>query len=130
MSNGVLYRAYQAIIYGTKYATPRCANLHISCPGRDTRCGLWPFPIKRVGHFPQQTRGAKTSITVKLKELPQGILSSSLEAPNEPDNGPVYPTVIQQARNNMQKYENCVLLTRVGGFYEVRWLLEGSNEHS
>ena len=30
-----------------------------------------------------------------------------------------YPTVIQQARDNMNKFINCVLLTRVGGFYEI-----------
>ncbi|KZF25941.1 hypothetical protein L228DRAFT_279203 [Xylona heveae TC161] len=32
---------------------------------------------------------------------------------------PRYPTVVQQAWNNMRKFENCVLLTRVGGFYEL-----------
>lgn len=32
---------------------------------------------------------------------------------------PPYPTVILQARNNMRKFENCILLTRVGGFYEM-----------
>lgn len=32
---------------------------------------------------------------------------------------PSYPTVILQAQNNMRKFENCVLLTRVGGFYEM-----------
>ena len=30
-----------------------------------------------------------------------------------------YPTVIQQARDNMNKFTNCVVLTRVGGFYEI-----------
>ncbi|KAK3695375.1 muts domain V-domain-containing protein [Podospora appendiculata] len=32
---------------------------------------------------------------------------------------PAYPTVVLQARGNMQKFDNCVLLTRVGGFYEL-----------
>lgn len=32
---------------------------------------------------------------------------------------PSYPTVILQARNNMRKFDNCVLLTRVGAFYEM-----------
>lgn len=32
---------------------------------------------------------------------------------------PVYPTVVNGARLNMLKFENCVLLTRVGGFYEL-----------
>jgi len=35
------------------------------------------------------------------------------------DNIPAYPTVVLQARRNMDKFENCVLLTRVGGFYEM-----------
>lgn len=29
------------------------------------------------------------------------------------------PQVVRGARSNMQKFENCVLLTRVGGFYEL-----------
>jgi hypothetical protein len=37
----------------------------------------------------------------------------------EEKSGPAYPTVVLQARNNMNKYDNCVLLTRVGGFYEL-----------
>lgn len=32
---------------------------------------------------------------------------------------PAYPTVVLQALSNMRKFENCVLLTRVGGFYEL-----------
>lgn len=39
---------------------------------------------------------------------------------NEPPPAPpAYPPVVFQARRNMQKFENCVLLTRVGGFYEL-----------
>lgn len=64
------------------------------------------------------TRGAKTKTTVKLKDLPQGVLK--LEAYDDRlDNAPQYPTVVQGHRNNMQKFQNCVVLTRVGGFYEV-----------
>ena len=32
---------------------------------------------------------------------------------------PSYPTVVRQAWNNMRKFDKCVLLTRVGSFYEV-----------
>ena len=56
--------------------------------------------------------------TVQLDELP----SSPIEPcglPEEENAGPAYPTVVQQALNNMRKYEKCVLLTRVGSFYEV-----------
>ena len=66
-----------------------------------------------------QCRGAKTRATVDLKELPQGILSCGTLPALEEDGGPTYPTVVQQARNNMRKFENCIVLTRVGGFYEV-----------
>ena len=64
-------------------------------------------------------RGAKSKTTVQLKDLPQGILKTDNVASEEEDEGLTYPTVVQQARNNMRKFENCVLLTRVGGFYEV-----------
>lgn len=76
-----------------------------------------------------QTRGKKTKTTVNLADLPQGPLipptptpapSVSAEAAvAEEDEGPAYPTVVLQARRNMQKFEKCVLLTRVGGFYEL-----------
>lgn len=66
----------------------------------------------------EQYRGAKTKATVKLKDLPQGVVR--LEAYDDGvDDAPRYPTVVQGHRNNMQKFKNCVILTRVGGFYEV-----------
>jgi len=55
---------------------------------------------------------------VELDDLPQGLIVSSEPLIEEPD-GPAYPTVVLQARRNMQKFDNCVLLTRVGGFYEL-----------
>ncbi len=67
----------------------------------------------------RQTRGTKSRATVKLKDLPQGILDSGNTVRDWEDDGPAYPTVVQQARNNMRKFTDCVLLTRVGGFYEV-----------
>ena len=69
----------------------------------------------------QHFRGAKSKATVKIRDLPQGVLEGGFPAQEEPFHGPVYPTVIQQARMNMRKFENCVVLTRMGGFYEVRW---------
>lgn len=62
-------------------------------------------------------RGKKTSTSVKLDDLPQGLIA--LEPLPLEDTSPSYPSVIQQARMNMLKFENCVLLTRVGGFYEL-----------
>ncbi|CAK7203665.1 MutS protein 1 [Sporothrix eucalyptigena] len=90
------------------------------------------------------TRGKKTRTVVRLEDLPQGIVlpAASLGAGEASggktaesgtsrgasedvsegaftDSGPAYPTVVLQARRNMHKFANCVLLTRVGGFYEL-----------
>lgn len=86
-------------------------------------------------------KGKKTKTVVKIQDLPQGRvhvdpdLQSSVALPNAEDavpaaaacppadppvdQEPAYPTVILQARRNMQKLANCVLLTRLGGFYEL-----------
>ncbi|MCJ1378255.1 DNA mismatch repair ATPase msh1 [Xylographa soralifera] len=56
---------------------------------------------------------------MRIRDLPQGLLDGGLPVQEEPSDGPVYPTVIQQARMNMRKFENCVVLTRMGGFYEL-----------
>ncbi|KAI1263115.1 muts domain V [Xylariaceae sp. FL1019] len=66
-----------------------------------------------------QTRGKKTKSSIKLAELPQGLITAAPLPDIQDDAGPAYPTVVLQARRNMQKFENCVLLTRVGGFYEL-----------
>ncbi|OJJ99480.1 hypothetical protein ASPACDRAFT_29909 [Aspergillus aculeatus ATCC 16872] len=63
-------------------------------------------------------RTAKSKSVVKLKDLPQGALK--LEPYEDGANdGPQYPVVLQGHRNNMQRFRNCVVLTRVGGFYEL-----------
>lgn len=71
----------------------------------------------------QQTRGAKTKTTVSLCDLPQGVIPAeplpALDPVAADAAEPAYPTVVLQARRNMQKFSNCVLLTRVGGFYEL-----------
>lgn len=56
-----------------------------------------------------------------MDELPQGVIRADPLPPlsAEPPASPAYPTVILQVRRNMQKFDNCVLLTRVGGFYEL-----------
>lgn len=81
-----------------------------------------PFSLRVPGpvspHL-EHRKGAKTKSTLKLKDLPQGALK--LEPYNDgADDAPQYPAVVQGHRNNMQKFKNCVVLTRVGGFYEVR----------
>ena len=79
----------------------------------------WRVPC---AYPPVWCRGAKTQSTVQLQDLPQGVVPAPLQPlkPLGDDDHPVYPTVIQQARDNMRKFNNCVLLTRVGSFYEVR----------
>ncbi|KAL3448966.1 muts domain V-domain-containing protein [Aspergillus insuetus] len=75
-----------------------------------------PEPAPGLNH--EQRRYAKSKSTVKLKDLPQGAVK--LEPYHEDvDEGPRYPTVLQEHRNNMHKFKNCVVLTRIGGFYEL-----------
>ncbi|KAI9748547.1 MAG: DNA mismatch repair ATPase msh1 [Lichina confinis] len=51
---------------------------------------------------------------------PASVITSELpELPELPKDEPAYPTVVQQARKNMNTFEHCVLLTRVGNFYEL-----------
>ncbi|KAI9373194.1 DNA mismatch repair protein Msh1 [Aspergillus egyptiacus] len=84
---------------------------HASRPRRVTAPTPQAFPAN-------QRRYAKTKSTVKLKDLPQGAVN--LEPYHEAaDDSPRYPTVVQGHRNNMQKFKECVILTRVGGFYEL-----------
>lgn len=55
-----------------------------------------------------------------VKPIPQGSLPEKAIEIIDANDGPVYPTVVQQAKNNMEKFSHCVVLTRVGNFYEVR----------
>jgi hypothetical protein len=67
-------------------------------------------------------RGAKKQATVSLDEIPQGPLGTGTQDVPLQDDEPSeqgYPPLLQQVRNNMLKFSHCVLLTRVGGFYEV-----------
>ena len=60
---------------------------------------------------------------VRIADLPQGAIPPKSVQEEVENEGPAYPTVIQQARNNMQKFANRVVLTRVGSFYEVSSVL-------
>lgn len=72
----------------------------------------------------QQMRGAKRTVPVTLKDLPQGVLGGEA-IPQDEEPEPDLPPLLLQVRNNMLKFSHCVLLTRVGGFYEVRVPLTG-----
>lgn len=66
-----------------------------------------------------RARGKKTKASIKLDDLPQGLIPLEPLPLEHVAKRKDYPTVVRQARSNMQKFENCVLLTRVGGFYEL-----------
>jgi MutS domain I len=107
----------------TQFLALRPHRFIFACPVSASNGILPVFLAPNLGkslprHFSAQPRRrAKTKIRVKLEDLPQGILPSEQITPRDVE--PAYPTVIQQALNNMRKFENCVLLTRVGGFYEM-----------
>jgi hypothetical protein len=69
-------------------------------------------------HQQSQRRGAKRKSTLSVNDLPQGALERTALPPQD-DTEPEYPPLLQQVRNNMLKFSHCVLVTRVGGFYEV-----------
>ncbi|GAB7331347.1 hypothetical protein MBLNU13_g02782t1 [Cladosporium sp. NU13] len=64
-------------------------------------------------------RGAKRKTTVKFDSLPQGQLPAlpKDEIVQVPEKA--YPPVLQQHLNNVRKFNDCVVLTRVGDFYEM-----------
>ncbi|GAP86202.2 putative domain V [Rosellinia necatrix] len=97
----------------TSHASARDIQQRASlpCPGL-RRCD-----VSRLGST--QSRGKKTKSSFKLDDLPQGLVNAEPLPDVQDDASPAYPTVILQARRNMQKFDNCVLLTRVGGFYEL-----------
>lgn len=66
-----------------------------------------------------QRRGAKTTTTRKVKELQQGAIKPEALPDLPTDDEPQYPALLQEVKNNMAKFENCVLLTKVGNFYEM-----------
>ena len=73
-------------------------------------------------------RGVRSRVTVSLSELQGNAPEADHGLHSGDNNGKAYPVVVLQALKNMEKYENCVLLTRVGSFYEVHFpiLFRGS----
>lgn len=72
------------------------------------------------GHW-TSTRGAKTKTSIPLNSLPQGALKPLPPIDVEDDTPParLYPTVMQQHLNNVRQFKDCIVLTRVGDFYEM-----------
>lgn len=114
-------------IFSEQLALLRCGPFYISTRRVSRRhndlrvsAGIGGFLPTTTGIPRLQVRGKKTKTVVRLDELPQGAIGSPEEvAPPPEEDGPSYPTVVLQARRNMQRFDNCVLLTRVGGFYEL-----------
>ena len=76
-------------------------------------------PLVGQASFPvSQCRGAKRKSAATLDDLQQGPLEAEALPPQD-DAEPEYPPLLQQVRNNMLKFSHCVLVTRVGGFYEA-----------
>ena len=65
-----------------------------------------------------QRRGAKRKASINLEDVPQGAIASDPLLPQN-DAEPEYPPLLQQVHNTMLKFNHCVVVTRVGGFYEV-----------
>lgn len=98
---------------------PRVINCRCSCDVASAPVGHGRHVHEsRHRSFSQEAfKSGKIRTSVTTRDLPQGTLSLE-PTPLEKD-APKYPTVVLQARNNMRKFANCVLLTRVGGFYEL-----------
>ncbi|KAF3185789.1 DNA mismatch repair ATPase msh1 [Orbilia oligospora] len=85
--------------------------IHITTTTRTT--------TRRTLHTTNPSNLAKRKTTVSLLALPQGALSLQPlpELPRVKE--PQYSYVIAQARENIDRFGECVVLTRVGGFYEM-----------
>ena len=64
-------------------------------------------------------RAAKSVSSSNLRALAQKPLDGLRPLGNENGKAAKYPTVVQEAYDNMQRYQDCVVLTKVGGFYEL-----------
>src|ERR1700722_3175949 len=84
------------------------------------RSRVAPRVAEAVGGPIAFRRGAKTVSTATVKRLAQGVPPKMSDGEDAAEETPQYPTVLQQALNNMRKFSHCVLITRVGSFCEVR----------
>ncbi|KAK8175217.1 muts domain V-domain-containing protein [Phyllosticta citrichinensis] len=113
--------ALVAIVPRSRLSSPRA--LQIS-PFRPSPASCPAFGLSSPGSCQPQpwrsllVRGKRTT-TLKANELPQGPIDAAPLDNLDDDAGPAYPTVMQQVRNNMRKFPHCVVLTRVGNFYEL-----------
>lgn len=98
---------------------------HITAPGRPfsslARRSAKPRAPHSIGircYHASPRRDARKKTTLNVDTLPQGPIEGD-PLPPQDDSLPEYPPLLQEVRNNMLKFSHCVLVTRVGGFYEV-----------
>lgn len=69
---------------------------------------------------PVRSASRKSTSSSVTRSVAQGALpKTDNDTSTLAEDEPVYPTVMQQALNNMRKFSHCVVLTRVGNFYEL-----------
>ena len=101
-------RLLESILLGTR------------APLRSKPTPQWRSPKQFIARCMQ--RGAKTTTRKRIKDIQQGaILAEPLSEfeDEQTSQQPQYPPVLQGVRENMIKFPNCVVITRVGNFYEV-----------
>jgi hypothetical protein len=90
--------------------------LHLTRSGANSRAAQ-SHPSSWHHHV--QKRTAKRKTVIDLDDIPQGAIQIDVAKIPLEDDEPDYPPLLQQVRNNMLKFSHCVVLTRVGGFYEL-----------
>lgn len=90
------------------------ASLRCSSPA-----AVFVASFTTTARFEAATKRLRSRTTVKLSDLPQGKVPAKPLPIEEEQNEPAWPPVVSQARQNMDRLEKCILLTRVGGFYEL-----------
>jgi hypothetical protein len=113
-------QALRPTLYPAASAKTYCtaSNGFFRAPARTVAKPRAQCPLESVWHQQAQRRGAKKKATLPIDGLPQGALERSALPPQD-DTEPDYPPLLQQVHNNMLKFSHCVVVTRVGGFYEV-----------
>lgn len=124
MRNGLLTRSRQCLSSSLNQPRPK----YLATGWQN--CSLYQDQEARLPWSTNFRQGIKTKATVSLSELSSDAPEASHVLSTLDDGGKVYPTVVSQALNNMEKYENCVLLTKVGSFYEVYPALPKRRDHA
>lgn len=111
----------QRTVHGLRYQ-PLCTRRLALSPAflrcRSSPAAVFVANLTTTARFEAAVKRSRTKTTVKLFDLPQGKVLPEPLPVEEEQTAPPWPPVVGQARRNMDKFERCILLTRVGGFYE------------